>query len=259
MSIKIRQITKERVKIQLITFSLLILLSGSNLIDQSPNIFYFAKSSLYSWAGDIRLIINHSYPITHHQISIVCQQLQPGDIILTRRNGFVSNLFIPGYWTHSALYIGPEAEANFTNDPCVIEALSEGVTLRTLEESLQANAFIIFRPIVLKEDIDLAIENAFSQIGKPYDYDFDFSTHDKLSCTELIYRSYEHAQIIIVQDLFGRLFTTPNDIIEDYNNQKGFKNQKLKFVLQMDEKGVIEINNDKLLAETVKFSHLDPR
>ena len=83
MSIKIRQITKERVKIQLITFS-----------------------SLYSWASDTRLIINHSYPITHHQISIVCQQLQPGDIILTRRNGFVSNLFIPGYWTHSALYIG---------------------------------------------------------------------------------------------------------------------------------------------------------
>ncbi len=251
MSIKIKQITKERIWINFISISLLIILSGSSLFNQSSNILYLAKSTLFCWAGDTRITYNNSYPISNRQLSIVHQQLQPGDIILTRRNGFISNLFIPGYWTHSALYIGPDAEEYIKNDPCVIEAISEGITLRTLEESLQANAFIIFRPIVPKEDINVAIENAFSQIGKPYDYDFDFSTHDKLSCTELIYRSYEHAQIIIVHDLFGRLFTTPNDIIEDYNNQKGFKNQKLKFVLQMNEKGVIEINNDKLLAETV--------
>ena len=37
--------------------------------------------------------------------------LQPGDVIITRHAKALTNLFIPGFWPHSALYIGTREQA----------------------------------------------------------------------------------------------------------------------------------------------------
>ena len=43
-------------------------------------------------------------------MSNICQQLtkqlKPGDILLTRGNWNATNLSIPGFWKHMAMYIG---------------------------------------------------------------------------------------------------------------------------------------------------------
>ena len=49
---------------------------------------------------------------------------------------------------------------------------------------------MIVRPNLPPKDIHTALNAAFSHLGKPYDFDFDFSRTDKLVCTELIYRAY---------------------------------------------------------------------
>jgi len=219
----------------------------------SSDYIYFQKELLFKWAADTRLTEN-LYPISANQIKIIHNQLQPGDIILTRRNGYVSNFFIPGYWTHSALYIGTSDKNSTINNHFVIEALSEGITCRLLKESLQVDAFIILRPLLDEEEIDLAISNAYDHIGKPYDYDFDFNTIDKVACSELIYLSYQHANVINTHSNFGRKFTTPHEIIEDFSNQDRSIHQKLEFVLQMDEYGVLENNVEKLIAGTIPSS-----
>lgn len=213
----------------------------------SSDYIYFQKELLFKWAADTRLS-EDPYPIKAKHLEIIHPQLQRGDIILTRRNGYVSNYFIPGYWTHSALYIGTSGKKYIKNDHAVIEALSEGITCRSLKESLQVDAFIILRPCITKIKIDKAINNAFDHIGKPYDFDFDFNTLDKVSCTELIYLSYRHAEVITAHESFGRKFTTPNEILEDCVSRKGSKHQKLQYVLHMDEKGELTINNENLLA-----------
>lgn len=48
--------------------------------------------------------------ISPDQIESLKKQLQPGDILLQRREWYATNAGIPGFWTHAALYIGTPEE-----------------------------------------------------------------------------------------------------------------------------------------------------
>jgi hypothetical protein len=137
-------------------------------------------------------------------------QLEPGDIILERRNWFLSNAFLPGFWPHAALYVGTEDDlkglgiatkpdvvnrleeyrspAHDGESKVVIESISEGVSFSSLSEATRADYIAVLRPRLSKEEKAKAIWKAFSHQGKPYDFEFDFDTQDKLVCTELVYR-----------------------------------------------------------------------
>jgi len=75
----------------------------------------------------------------------------------------------------------------------VIEAVSEGVILNTIEHSAgEATSVCAFRPVLLsKEQIAKAVASAYKYLGREYDFDFDFETPNTLVCTEVLYRCYE--------------------------------------------------------------------
>ena len=107
--------------------------------------------------------------------------IRPGDVFVTRKEGAVTNYFLPGYWPHAALYAG--------NDR-VIESLKDGVRDRGLESPFGNDAVALIRPR-LKEDLIVeGLRRARSHVGKPYDFDFDFTRSDRLVCTEVVYRSF---------------------------------------------------------------------
>lgn len=110
-------------------------------------------------------------------------KLEPGDVFVTRHDDAMSNLFLPGFWPHSALWLGAK-------DADVLEAKKDGVLLRDLEETLQVDAFTILRPKISPEEVDAALTRARTHAGKLYDFVFDFRTSDRLVCTEVIYRTY---------------------------------------------------------------------
>ena len=95
----------------------------------------------------------------------------------------MSNVFLPGFWPHSALWLGAK-------DADILEAKKDGVLLRQIEETLQVDAFTIIRPKLDSSDITTALSRARSHVGKLYDFIFDFRTTDRLVCTEVIYRTY---------------------------------------------------------------------
>ncbi len=180
--------------------------------------------------GDIKVYRQHKYLISYDQIEEMGKDLQPGDILLERREWYLSNIGMPGFWTHAALYIGtPEERKAFFDDPSVkewlakkgagdseeylsrvykeayarsvrpdegripkiVEAIGEGVLFTTLEYSAHCDSLAVLRPRLSKKDRLAAIARGFKYSGRPYDFDFDFLTDATLVCTELVYKAYE--------------------------------------------------------------------
>lgn len=121
--------------------------------------------------------------VTSEVITIIEDHLKPGDVIVTRHDDAMSNLFLPGFWPHSALWLGAE-------DGDILEAKKDGVLMRGIEETLQVDAFVVIRPKLQKREIEIALDRASEHAGKLYDFVFDFRTTDRLVCTEVIYRTY---------------------------------------------------------------------
>ena len=130
--------------------------------------------------------------------------LQPGDIFITRHKRALTNVFLPGFWPHAALYVGSKEEYKklhrrldlnlcdaWSPQDQTFEALKDGIHFRPLEETLSVDAFVVLRPNLSKESIAAAISRVSIHAGKGYNFDFDFFRSDQLVCTEVIYRAYD--------------------------------------------------------------------
>lgn len=155
--------------------------------------------------------------------------LRPGDVIVTRHDDAASNLFLPGFWPHGALYIGTEEQRHRIEgdlpqdsdeaaaDPiCVLEARKDGVLFRPLSDTLNVDACTVLRPRLTPTQILEGINRAITHEGKPYDFEFDFRRSDKLVCTEVIYRAF-HGCGPIRFDLkprMGRVCLSAEDLLD---------------------------------------------
>jgi hypothetical protein len=122
---------------------------------------------------------------------------KPGDVFVTRHDDALSNLFLPGFWPHAALFLGSRSDCqhrgiqlpeNSDDGPWFLEAKKDGVRFRPASETLAVDAFVMLRPPFSPEEMNAALTRAASHEGKPYDFLFDFRTSDYLACTEVIYR-----------------------------------------------------------------------
>ncbi|MEM7167324.1 MAG: YiiX/YebB-like N1pC/P60 family cysteine hydrolase [Planctomycetota bacterium] len=130
--------------------------------------------------------------------------LQPGDVMITRHNDAMTNLFLPGFWPHAALHIGlppareslgiranPDVAERWTGEIRVLEARKDGVLLRELPDTLSVDAVAVLRPRLADEQIAEALSRALEHEGKDYDFSFDFFHADRLVCTEVVYRGFD--------------------------------------------------------------------
>lgn len=142
--------------------------------------------------------------VTGDKLEQVARMLQPGDVVVTRHAKALTNLFLPGFWPHAALYIGTVAQRNslgihadwakeqlWTGDLCMLEARKDGVKFRPLNDTFSVDVFAVLRPRLSDESIRRGIERAVLHEGKMYNFDFDFFNSDRLVCTEVIYRAYD--------------------------------------------------------------------
>jgi len=78
------------------------------------------QAGVSEWMGDTKVWRWKKSLVSPEQIAAMLPLLQPGDILLERREWYVSNVGLPGYWSHAALYIGTPAERRrFFDDPSV--------------------------------------------------------------------------------------------------------------------------------------------
>lgn len=74
------------------------------------SVIFPVQKNIAEWMGGTKVWRKTNYLITQEQISVLLGKLQPGDIILQRREWYLSNIGLPGFWTHAALYIGSKQE-----------------------------------------------------------------------------------------------------------------------------------------------------
>jgi hypothetical protein len=61
----------------------------------------------------------------------------------------------------------------------------------SLEHAVQKDYVVVLRPELPRSEVAAAIRRSLLFKGRPYDFDFDFASDDKLVCTELVYRAYD--------------------------------------------------------------------
>ncbi len=232
------------------------------------------------WMGETKVKRKGRYLITEDQIHTMDTHLEPGDIILTRRNWHLSNIGLPGFWPHAELYIGtPEdmsayfdteevnayfqsrgdftglmdylkktfpagmsryrASAHDGKAHQIIEAIAEGVTFSSLEKATVADYVVALRPRLSKVEKARAIVQAFTYLGRPYDFDFDFLTDSTIVCSELIYKAYLPAEgkkglSFTLHEMAGRKVLPPNNIARKFDLEYGTPARELDFVYFLD-------------------------
>ncbi|NNM26441.1 MAG: hypothetical protein HKO59_10745 [Phycisphaerales bacterium] len=164
--------------------------------------------------------------------------VRPGDVFVVRHDRVMSNLFLPGYWPHVALYVGSAADrathaievdeacaAAWVDPHCVLEARKDGVLFRPLDDTLAVDAVVVLRPSLAAADVAAAIARAATHHGKLYNFDFDFFTADRLVCTEVVYRAYEGIGGVTfpLQTRAGRLTLSAEDILDLAVANRGFE------------------------------------
>jgi hypothetical protein len=172
--------------------------------------------------------------------------LRPGDVFITRKEHAMTNYFLPGFWPHAALYLGdsealsqlgiaehehvqPRWARLLAADPQeprrVLEALKDGVRIRSVDSPLSSDAVLVLRPRLAVSEIAQALARGMFHEGKPYDFDFDFARSDRLVCTEVVYRSYEGVAGMRFQLVprAGRLTLAAEDLIQMALDRQGFE------------------------------------
>jgi len=210
------------------------LMTGANALrivqDTALAAWMPTQENVARFMGEVRVRRHGEALISEEQIRALRPRLEPGDILLERREWYLTNAGIPGFWPHAALYVGtPEERASFLDDADVaawlatrgadsfesllgaahpetyarslhaemgrprrvLEAIADGVSFTSLEHSAAADSLAVLRPRLPKRERAEALLRAFGYAGRPYDYNFDFRTDAALVCSELIYKAYQ--------------------------------------------------------------------
>jgi uncharacterized protein YycO len=139
----------------------------------------------------------------------------------------------------------------------LIEAISEGVVIRSLEQGAGADYVGVLRPNYPKVEAAKAIDKAFSMYGRPYDFNFDFVTDESIVCTELVYKSWQPGEgkqgpPVSLVKVMGRQTLPANDLIRQFDQTYDQDPRPMNFVYFLDgherSKGAVISNEEAMRA-----------
>jgi len=170
-------------------------------------------------------------------LSDIRGSLQAGDILLEKTPFRLTDKLIPGYWGHAAVWIGTEEELKelgiwsnpvvaryrdeISKGRLVVEALRSGVEMNTLTHFLNIDSVGILRkPDLSREARANTVIQTLRQVGKPYDFNFDVESKERVYCSKLVYLSYSNMDWPTKKSM-GRTTFTPDDVAVKATTREG--------------------------------------
>lgn len=182
---------------------------------------YAVRAVLFLKVSRLRSPAPHEIVLSARQLRRIKSLLEPGDIILTFKSGYMSNIFLPGVFKHGITYVGspsqrkeaglnietltgvvPAKKEKLARDLArsnlasgaeadAIEAVAEGVIFNSIEQLMNTdmNRVVVLRPKLTREERIKDLKTVFLLLGSGYDFKFDFNDATYQCCTEVIYRS----------------------------------------------------------------------
>lgn len=230
---------------------------SDNATNQISKIFGNTAGVMVSRRGKMELLSENE------KVSII-NEMQPLDILLEKAPFRLTDHLIPGYWSHVALwsgtelelkqlgiwdelpslyneavakyhYTGPDFQSAIRSGHMIIEALRPGVQINTFKHFLNIDDFgiIRFNDLTIDQKRQYLL-NAFQQIGKNYDFNFDVESRNEIVCSELIYETFDDREWNTEMTM-GRYTISPDNVA-----QKITQENMAPVLLYIDAKEVSE-------------------
>lgn len=180
----------------------------------------------------------------------ILAQAQPLDLLVFSSKSHLSSRMLPGWFTHSAVYVGSESQlraaglwnapgmARFHDDiragKIVVEGVAGGVRHASWTQALGSrDAVALLRPTVSPGDRRASLARALAMVGVNFDYYYDMETCDSLACSEVVCRSLP-ALSFPIRETYGTKVLLPDDIAA-----KAIRGEDLRVVdyVRADETG----------------------
>jgi hypothetical protein len=133
------------------------------------------------------------HKVNAKQVRRILKALEPGDIFLSKHDGYPSNLLIPGFYNHIGIYIGSDQ---------IIHSIGEGVTRYDILKFLRCDSVVQLRlvpdslPNCTEDEAAELKMNACNIAEKLYEercaYDYDFiKGNNSYYCSEFVNQCYQ--------------------------------------------------------------------
>jgi len=137
-------------------------------------------------------VISPPLKLTAAQHQQLADLLEPGDVLLTFRKGYLSNLFFGGKFIHGITYVG-ETAGSLTPSAVgpldLIEAVAPEVAMNSLHYIVDGyiSRMAVVRPRLTPQQRQEVMAQLRQYMGRDYDLAFNFRDERRLCCTEVIY------------------------------------------------------------------------
>ena len=144
----------------------------------------------------IAAVVSPPLSLTASQHKQLQSLVRPGDIILTYRKGYLTNLVFPGKFIHGLIYVGDTRDRVPAPDGSrldLIEATGGGVIMNSLDfiTGRHISRLAVLRPRLSATERQDVLDKLFGYMGRDYDMAFDFLDDKKLCCTEIPYHLFD--------------------------------------------------------------------
>lgn len=147
-------------------------------------LWYKTKSKVINFFSDIRfytggliLFGDSHYEFKGPDMRKALNVLQPGDALLRRYSHYLGTVFIPGYFSHTAVYVG---------DDKIIHMLGDGINKEDILTFMRCDDLAVLRANKKLSEQAIFRANKHFDGGMEYDFDFDTTTDKRLYCTEFV-------------------------------------------------------------------------